>query len=150
MFLLDTDALSLTNTGSGFESEKVDRWRQWALVNKDQIYLSVITLMEVRFGIEKLLSKGATQRAVALRRWLLAAETTHKGRIVSITPDIAHRAGELLFKATASGMNPGSEDALIGASAELKGFVLVSRNGKDMNSLGIEWIDPLEIDPDFA
>ena len=143
MFLLDTDALSLTNTATGNETEAVMVWRHWVVTNQDALYLSVVTLMEVRFGIEKCLSKGATRKAAALGKWLAAAEAAYRGCILSVTAEMAHRAGALLWSAVASGIAPSSEDALLAATADVRGFAIISGNVRHMAALKARCFDPL-------
>lgn len=147
MYVIDTDALSLTNAATGYFAPDVDAWRIWARANTDDLYLSVMTIMEVRYGIEKLRAKGATKKAGDLTRWLASAETIYRGRTISVSIEIAHRAGELLHSAVASGMAPSSEDAIIAATADVRGFAVLSRNAKDMQALKVAWINPLTTIP---
>ena len=106
--------------------------------------------MEVRFGIKKSLAKGATKKAARLRLSLAAAETVHRGHILPVTIEFAHRAGELLYRAVAAGMAPSAEDAIIAATASVNGFTVLSRNVRDMKALYANWSNPLEvIPPDF-
>jgi PIN domain nuclease of toxin-antitoxin system len=88
-FLRDESDLRFTSTAA-------DAWRLWVERNENGLYLSAVTIFEVRFGIEKCLAKGATKQAERLQRWLTAAETTHRARIIPVTIEIAHKAGELL------------------------------------------------------
>jgi predicted nucleic acid-binding protein len=151
MYVLDTDVFSVTSPTSGFSSAAVDAWRLWVERNENGLYLSVVTILEVRFGIEKCLVKGATKQAERLQRWLTAAETTHRSRIIPVTIEIAHKAGELLYGAVAAGVTPSSEDAIVAATACVKGFQVLSRNAKHMNVLQVGWFDPLEsIPPDVS
>ena len=143
MFVVDTDVLSLTSPASKLDTDAVARWRDWVRKNRQDIFLSSITIMEVRFGIEKLRARGAEARASALRHWLLAAETVHAHRIVPVSTEIAHAAGGLLHKAFRNGGKPSSEDALIAATADKLGFRLLSRNAKHMRLFGVDFTDPL-------
>jgi hypothetical protein len=111
------------------------------------LHLSVVTILEISFGIEKCSSTGATKKAEALRRWLVAAETIHHGRIIPVTIEIAHMAGAMLNAAVRTGYAPSSEDAVIAATARLEGFRVLSRNAKDMIALGADWLDPLVAPP---
>lgn len=147
MYVLDTDVFSMTSPTSGFDGRAVDTWRLWVERNQDGLYFSVVTIMEVSFGIEKCLAKGATKKAERLQKWLVAAETIHRDRIIPVTIEIAHKAGELLYQAVGSGNMPSSEDATIAATADVKGFRVLSRNARDMNALKANWSDPLEATP---
>jgi hypothetical protein len=89
----------------------------------------------------------ATKKAARLRLWLAAAETVHRGHILRVTIEIAHRAGELLYRAVAVGMAPSAEDAIIAATASVNGFTVLSRNVRDMKALYANWSNPLEVIP---
>lgn len=147
MYILDTDVLSIANPASGLSEPQAQAWRDWVRRNESVLYFSTMTIMEVRFGIERARAKGASQKADRLGRWLVAAETAHRDPIIPITSEIAHKAGALLARAVATGAAPGSEDALIAASAELLGFTVLSRNARHMRVLTDRWLNPLEALP---
>ena len=147
MYVLDTDVFSLTSPTSGLVAPEAEAWSRWVRRNEHALYFSVATIMEVRFGIEKTLAKGATKKAARLRLWLAAAETVHRGHILPVTIEIAHRAGELLYRAVAVGMAPSAEDAIIAATASVNGFTVLSRNVRDMKALYANWSNPLEVIP---
>ena len=144
MYILDTDVLSIANPASGFPEPQAQTWRDWVRRNQSVLYFSTVTIMEVRFGIERARARGASQKADRQGRWLVAAETAHRDRIIPITSEIAHRAGDLLARAVASGAAPGSEDAFVAASAEVLGFTVLSRNARHMRALTDRWLNPLE------
>jgi predicted nucleic acid-binding protein len=85
MYVLDTDVFSITSPTSGFSAPEAEAWRLWVKRNQDGMYFSVVTIIEVRFGIEKSGAKGATKKAERLRKWLAAAETVHRNRIIPVT-----------------------------------------------------------------
>ncbi len=143
MFILDTDVLSFTRPGSLMAGDAAQRWRGFVREKVERLHFSVVTLMEVRFGIERLRSRGATRQAADLTRWLLITETIHAERIVPASASIAHRAGKMLADAVAAGAAPSAEDALIAATAAELGMRLVSHNHTHMVALGMDIIDPL-------
>lgn len=146
MYLLDTDVLSLTSPLSRLEGEGVENWRNWVAANSASLHFSTITLLEIRFGIEKLLSRGAAQRAEKLQRWIAIIQGVHQSRLMPVSGEIADRAGVLLFKAHSDGHSPSSEDAIVAATAELLKFRLLSRNVKHMRALGVDCLDPLKLE----
>jgi len=150
MYLLDTDVFSITSPSSGFRTPEAEAWREWVERNQSALYFSVATIMEVRFGMEKLKANGASAKAERLRKWLAAAETLHRNRFISVTVEIAHKAGVLLYRAVANGTMPGAEDALIAATADVRQLTVLSRNAKDMMALNAEWLNPLEAVPPDA
>ena len=143
MYLLDTDALSFTSPKSRLAGDGAEAWRSWVRRNRERLFISVVTIMEIRFGVEKLRAKGASRKGAALAKWLLIGETIYRDRIVWVSPEIAHRAGEMLARAERAGVMPGSEDAIIAASAEVSGFRLVTGNERHMRALGVAWLNPL-------
>lgn len=144
-YLLDTDALSFTSPVSRLAGHQADAWRNWVRLNQDSLFISAITIMEIRFGLERLRGKGATRKSADLAKWLLITETIYRERIVWVSPEIAGRAGELLARAERSGVMPGAEDALVAASAELAGCCLMTRNERHMAAFGVEWMNPLRL-----
>lgn len=149
MYLLDTDVLSLTSPTSALDTGEVQRWRDWVGSNQEALYFSVITLMEVRFGLEKLQAKGATAKCGRLKKWLLLTETIYRHRTIPVSSEIAHLAGAFLHNAARKGMAPGAEDALIAATAQVADLRLVSRYNKHMAALGVDCLDPLRALPDL-
>lgn len=145
MYLLDTDALFFTSPQSKLSGEEVTAWRLWVRMHQSRIFLSAVTIMEVRYGLERLKARGATSKSAALAKWLLITETIYRGRIVWVSPEIAHRAGEMLAQAEKAGLTPGAEDALIAASAAVSRYLLVARNERHMRAFDIEWENPLRI-----
>ena len=145
MFLLDTDALSFAGPTSSLTPDQREQWRRWVYDHQANIYWSTISLMEVRYGIERARLKGATRKAEQLNHWLVGLEVTYRDRLVPVTSAVANLAGALLAKAETAGSQPSSEDALLAASAELGDFILISRNGRDMGAMTDRWRDPLSM-----
>ena len=143
MFLLDTDALSISGPQSGYSGPEVDIWRSWVHWNSQRLFLSSVTIMEIRFGIEKAKAQGATAKAARLGLWFVAFQANYGSRILPVTAAIADKAGDILCKAIHGGISPGTEDAIIAATSMVHGFQLLSRNGRHMKPLGADWFDPL-------
>jgi toxin FitB len=100
-------------------------------------YVSVITLGEIRRGIERLRPKNAAY-AELLEHWLLKLEAAYAGRILQLdrkTADIWGRldvqTGQLI-------------DAQIAATALQHDAILVTRNIKDFKSVGLKLVNPFE------
>lgn len=133
-YLLDTNVIS--------EIRKPEPDRQVLLwLNATGIsysYISVITLGEVRKGIEKL---PAGRRRDALMQWLEhTIPEWFAGRIYSIDFNIADTWGRII--ATRSTKN--DIDMLIAATALVHGFTLVTRNTKDFTIPGLTLFNPWE------
>lgn len=101
------------------------------------LYLSVLTLGELRKGIE-----GVTEsaRRTALTDWLEAdLPGFFAGRILTIDAQVADRWGRLV---AAAGRPLPAIDSLLGATAALHGLSMVTRNSRDFSDMGLDVINP--------
>jgi predicted nucleic acid-binding protein len=101
------------------------------------LYLSVLTLGELRKGIEGV---AEAERRMALTDWL---ETDlpgfFAGRILPIDVQVADRWGRLV---AAAGRPLPAIDSLLGATAAQHGLSMVTRNARDFADLGLDVINP--------
>ena len=124
-YLLDTNAVSewtKPNPDAGLLN-----WL--AQCDEDQIYISVITLAELRRGIARMES-GRRRRA--LEAWL-AVELPQRfeGRVIEINGSVADAWGEIVAARDLLGRPIAAMDAFIAAIARLNGMTLVTRNVAD-------------------
>ena len=101
------------------------------------LYLSVLTLGEIRKGIEALPN---SKRRLALRDWLeVDLPAFFTGRILLIDEAVVDRWGRLLarIKRTAPAI-----DSLIAATALQHGLTLVTRNTADFKFPELDVINP--------
>jgi toxin FitB len=103
----------------------------------NEITLSVITIEEIEFGIEKL----PTQQRYHLLKWW-SALLALPPKIIEIDDKIAKLAGNLRAKQETKGKIRSQADMLIAATAILNGLVLVTRNTKDFSDLGVSLLNP--------
>jgi hypothetical protein len=105
-------------------------------VEPDEAFLSVITLGEIRRGIE--LHRGKDAKAAgALERWLLGLESHYAERVLPITPAVADRWGRL------SPAQPlPVSDGLIAATAIEHKLTVVTRNTADFQRSGVNTLNP--------
>ena len=141
MYLLDTDVLSQSAPAAGGAGLAV---RDWITRHGDVCFLCAVSVVEISFGIHWLLHRGATRRASALQLWLTDLPTLFPGRIVAVDDRVAARAGELLARAKAAGVEPGLEDALVAAAAEAGGMIVLTRNLRHFLPMGVPALDPFE------
>ena len=101
------------------------------------LFLSVLTLGELRKGIEKILDPI---RSAALADWLETdLPSFFTGRILAIDTEVSDTWGRL----TAHHARPlPAIDSLLGATAAKHGLSMVTRNARDFVGLGIEVINP--------
>jgi predicted nucleic acid-binding protein len=109
----------------------------------DQLYISAVTLAELRFGIE-LLSEGSSRRD-ELNNWL-----THKvrpmfdQRVLPITEDIMFRWRIVVEEGRRAGHTFSQPDLIIAATALHHGLTIVTRDRRDFEKAGVPVINPWE------
>jgi predicted nucleic acid-binding protein len=100
------------------------------------LFLSVLTLGEIRLGIERLRRKDA-DRAVALEHWLTGLSSAYQDRIVAVDAVIADAWARLMVP------NPVPVvDGLLAATASVQNWTLVTRNTADLVSCGVRLLNP--------
>ena len=101
------------------------------------LYLSVLTLGELRKGVEAL-PQG--KRKLKLMNWLnVDLLQFFFGRILPIDLEVADRWGRLL---AATKQPLPAIDSLLAVTAMTHDLCLVTRNGRDFNHPGLEVINP--------
>jgi len=111
-----------------------------ASLDEADIALSVITIGEIKFGIEKLQSQTKKEK---LTQWLYnELFPRFDDRIISIDSDIMLRWGEVTQKLESIGRPMPIMDSLIAATAIEKNLILITRNEKDFVTLDMEIINP--------
>jgi len=136
MYLLDTNALSeLRKRRSGKIDAAVEAWA--SSVDQAELYLSVITVMEVELGIA-LLERRDPRQAGVLRLWLHdKVMPAFAGRILPVDTTIALRCARLHVPDTKS-----ERDAWIAATGLVHDLTVVTRNVADFAGTGVTLLDP--------
>jgi len=102
-------------------------------VDEDQVYISVVTLTELRYGIERL---AAGSRRKRLDDWLQnELPLRFYGRILPIDPIIADASGRIVAKSEVVGRPMEAMDAYLAATAEVHQLTLVTRNQSDFQAV---------------
>ena len=114
--------------------------RAWfALRPATELYLSVLTLGEIRKGVEALADSG---RRTVLNQWLeRELPVFFAARLLPIDAGVAHQWGQLLAEA---GRSLPAIDSLLAATALHHNLVLVTRNLKDFAGLPVQILNPWE------
>jgi predicted nucleic acid-binding protein len=121
-FLLDTNAVSewvkpRPNPG-------LIRWLESA--DEDRIFLSVISLAELRYGVDRM---AAGARRSRLEQWVRdELPLRFEGRILAIDASVAEAWGRTVSRSEALGRPIGAMDAFLSATAEIYRLTLVTRN----------------------
>jgi predicted nucleic acid-binding protein len=135
-FLLDTNVVSewtkpRPDTG-------VVAWL--AEADEDRVFISVITLAELRCGIERM---PAGARRNRLDIWVSEQlPGRFEARVLSVDTETADIWGRVMARGEARGRPVGTMDAFIAATAERHHLALVTRNVSDFDALGIRLINP--------
>ncbi|MCP2319901.1 hypothetical protein APR12_005276 [Nocardia amikacinitolerans] len=134
-FLLDTNVISELRKSSRVADQSVRAWV--AGRRPSELYLSVITVMEIEVGIGRVERRDSTQ-GKQLRMWLEdKVLDAFAGRVLDLDLSTARRAAQLHVP------NPRPErDAMIAATASEHGMTVVTRNVKDFAPMGVPVIDP--------
>jgi predicted nucleic acid-binding protein len=100
-----------------------------AEVDEDRVFVSVITLAELRYGIERMATGNRRRR---LDEWLRnELPLRFEGRILAINGATADAWGKIVARREASGRPISVTDAFIAATVEVHGLTLVTRNARD-------------------
>jgi hypothetical protein len=101
-------------------------------VDEDRVYLSVVTLTELRHGIERL---PAGRRRARLDQWMREDVVLRfDDRLLAIDSATAEACGTLIARSEERGRPMGVMDALIAATAHVHGMTLVTRNVSDFRA----------------
>jgi hypothetical protein len=121
-FLLDTNAISEWQKPR--PNPGVVAWM--SATDEDELFLSVVTLAELRYGTERM-SIGSRRRRY--EQWLEhELPQRFEGRILSVNPGIADTWGRIVARCSAGGQPISAIDGFLAATAEFHTFTLVTRN----------------------
>jgi len=138
-FLVDTNVLSEFNR-RGDPNPLVKQWLETAVPTS--LYLSVLNLAEIRFGVERL---PACRRRRQLEEWLEHdLPEWFADRVLPVDRSIADRWGVLRAEAESKGRPLPVVDGLLAATALEHGLAIVSRNVAHFACVGLAVINPWE------
>ena len=138
MFLIDTNVVSESRKRSNANKGVRDFFRK-AVREDTPLFLSVVTVGELRLGVELIRHRGDHHQASQLEKWLVQLLVDYEGQILDLTPDIAQLWGWLRV--------PHPENALdkqIAATALIYDLTVVARNHKDFSKTGVRFLNPFE------
>jgi predicted nucleic acid-binding protein len=134
-YLLDTCLLS--EVWRPTPNAGVIEWLEAAV--EDELHLSVLSLGELKRGIE-LLPEG--RRKVRLVRDYVKLRSRFSSRVLPITDAVAERWGDLAAAAARAGRDAHVVDTLLASTALVHGLTLVTRNLRDVSAFAVPVVNP--------
>jgi toxin FitB len=132
-YLIDTNVISELRKGERADRAVVSWFSNLA---DDQVFLSALTLGEIRRGIESIRRRDP-KAAAALESWLGRITDQHGDRVLSVDRAIAEEWGRMNVPDPLPVI-----DGLLAATAKVLGLTLATRNTTDVERTGISFVDP--------
>lgn len=144
MFLVDTNVISALAPSKRPSSAELVEWLDKA---SPRLFLSVVSVAEIKSGIAKAEREGATTKALRLTEWWESIEYLYAEKLLPFDLRCAHIAGQILDVARAH--QPGFEDIAIAATAKVHGLAVLTRNMRHFEPLGVRVLDPFVALPEL-
>ena len=136
MFLIDTNVISEARKGDRANPGVLAFFKQ-AADRGDALFLSVITIGELRRGVELIRHRGDAQQAALLEAWLTGVLVQYREHILDLDADAAQVWGRLRVP------HPQHEiDKQIAAIALVNSLTVVTRNMVDFDGTGVSVLNP--------
>ena len=138
-WLLDTNVISALRKPNYNPTVKLWVDRQ----NQDLLYVSRVTLAEIRYGIERL---EDSERKAQLERWLEKILRPFLGdRVLEIDEEVILRWRLMVEKGRKQGHTFSQPDLFIAATADVHGLIVVTRNVSDFVMAGVPILNPWDV-----
>lgn len=136
MYLIDTNVVSEARKGARADPGVIGFFREAAETQKP-LYISVVTVGELRRGIERLHHRGDRPQAERLESWLGDVIEQFAANILALDIDAAQVWGRLRVP------NPAHElDKQIAAIGLVNDLTVVTRNTADFAGTGARLLNP--------
>jgi toxin FitB len=132
-YLVDTNVVSELRKGKRADAA-VTAW--FAAVKDEDVFLSVLTIGELRQGVERIRRRDP-DAAARLDSWLAQVVETHRDRLVPVDRLVAEEWGRMNVPDPVPVV-----DGLLAATAKASGMTLVTRNVADIERTGVDYLDP--------
>jgi toxin FitB len=139
VYLVDTNVIS---AGAPSKTASAPKLLAWMDENSPDLYMSAVSVAEIEAGIARLRRQGAARRAEQLTAWLDTLLHLYAERVLPFEVKAARIAGALVDRAQRLGRPPPLADVVIAATAQFRGFTILTRNARHFEPLGVPFLDP--------
>ncbi|MGZ2747722.1 PIN domain-containing protein [Burkholderia stagnalis] len=136
MFLIDTNVISEIRKGKR-TNKGVQAFFRQAEADASPLYLSVVTVSELRRGVDLIRHRGDLPQASALEAWLATLLSDYAPNILPIDIDVGQLWGHLRVPHPEHAL-----DKLIAATALINDLTVVTRNVDDFAKTGVRLVNP--------
>ncbi len=136
MFLIDTNVVSEARKKGKANSGVIAFFKQ-AAAQQHPLYLSVVTVGELRRGVELIRHRGDTEQAALLEAWMQRVLTQYADNILAFDAEAAQVWGRLRVPRAENEL-----DKQIAAIALVNNLTVVTRNTADFSDTGVRLLDP--------
>jgi hypothetical protein len=136
MYLIDTNVISEIRKGDR-ANIGVSQFFDVAIQNNTRLYVSSITIGELRRGVDLIFHRGDASQGKLLENWLNSILEHYQDNILSIDAEIALLWGKMRVPEPQHAL-----DKLIAATALNYDLTVVTRNVKDFENTGVSLLNP--------
>jgi toxin FitB len=138
MYLIDTNVVSEARKRAR-ANRGVLAFFETVAASSEPVFLSAISVGELRRGVELIRRRGDAEQARLLEAWLASVVESYRERILSFDADAAQVWGYLRVADTGRAL-----DKQIAAIAVVNDLTLVTRNVADFERSGVKLANPFE------
>lgn len=138
MYLIDTHIISEVRKRVRANKGVMQFFRE-AIKTHADVYISVVTVGELRRGVELIRHRGDTRQATHLEKWLEQLLTEYRDAVLDIDQEIAQLWGRLRAPYPEHAL-----DKLIAATALIYDLTVVIRNERDFVTTGVRVLNPYQ------
>ncbi|MEC5409962.1 type II toxin-antitoxin system VapC family toxin [Paraburkholderia sp. MPAMCS5] len=138
MYLVDTNVISEVRKRDRADSGVMAFFRR-AIQDDVDLYLSVVTIGELRRGVEIIRHRGDKAQATRLENWLVDVLREFGQKILAVDDEIGQLWGRLRVPHPEHAL-----DKLIAATALIHDLTVVTRNVDDFANTGARVLNPFK------
>ncbi len=136
MYLIDTNVISEIRKGKKADAGVLDFFKK-SKAAKIELYLSVVTIGELRRGIEQIRYRNDLKQANLLEIWFQDVFAEYQDHILEFDVETAQVWGKLRVPQPQNFL-----DKQIAATALIHDLIVVTRNTSDFQCTGVKVLNP--------